>query len=60
MDERSKERLQQILLKDLTTLTKEDKAFLKARQSYLTIDQKSAYKYILDPMAKARDAKKKK
>lgn len=44
MDQRSQERLNEILSKDKSILTEEDIAFLRARRSYLTESQTQEYK----------------
>lgn len=49
MDERSQERLNEILKKDPSLLTEEEIAFLRARSSYLKKIQLEEYQSILNP-----------
>jgi hypothetical protein len=47
MDEQSKAKLDAILATEPAALTDEDKAFLRARSSYLTINQREVYAEVL-------------
>ena len=47
MDEQSKKHLEDILRKDIPSLTEADKIFLRARRTYLTRDQMGKYIDIL-------------
>ena len=49
MDPRSQEYLEKILKKELNILTEDDKAFLRARRSYLNKAQLEEYDSILNP-----------
>jgi hypothetical protein len=61
MDNVSKSKLEEILKKEQAALTEGDKQFLRARESYLTADQKEAYAEVFDaPAAQTEDAKPKK
>lgn len=58
MDKLSEEMLAKICAKDVHELTKEDKAFLRARRSYLSYDQERKFKEALDekPEAEVEEA----
>ena len=58
MDSRSQEYFDKILAKDSNALTDEDKAFLRARSSYLKKAQLKEYDSILNPEAPIYVAKK--
>lgn len=47
MDEQSKAKLDAILAIEPNALTEEDKAFIRARSSYLTIPQREVYAEVL-------------
>jgi len=54
MDESSRLTLEEILSRDINSLTDYDKAFLRARRSYLSEDQ---MKYIVDTEPKVNKKK---
>lgn len=69
MDDISRRRLNEILKKEINSLTEADKVFLRARCTYLTQDQTGKYVSVLTPpddkrqkmldnLAKAREARK--
>jgi hypothetical protein len=47
MDDSSRKQLDEILKKEPAALTEGDKAVLRARESYLTADQKEVYAEVL-------------
>lgn len=51
MDQESKARLDEITAKELAALTEDDKAFMRARSSYLTGDQREVFAEVLDQNA---------
>ena len=52
MDNQSKAKLDEILRKEFAALTPGDKDFLRARESYLTADQKAAYAEVFETPSK--------
>lgn len=48
MDDKSKEMLDEILAKEPAALTDSDKAFLRARRSYLNGEQQAVYAEVLE------------
>lgn len=57
MDERTKKYLAELVERDVAELTDDNKAFLRARKSYLTDAQKAKFAKILEVK---KEAKKKK
>ena len=58
MDDRSKERLDELLLKEPKTLTDIQIAFLKARRSYLSESQEEKLSSIFNQTSKRETVKK--
>jgi len=58
MDDRSKERLDELLLKEPKTLTDIQIAFLKARRSYLSKSQEEKLSSIFNQTSKRETVKK--
>jgi len=52
MDERTQKMFDRISKKDLNSLNEPDKVFLKARRSYLSIEQKKKFETIIKPKTK--------
>jgi hypothetical protein len=55
MDEQSKKMLDEILAKEPAALTDSDKAFLQARSSYLSEEQRSVYAEVLADQQEAAE-----
>ena len=63
MDERSKERLKDILSKSIPSLTEDDKVFLRGRRDYLKPSQLKDYQFLTQTSkepVKKKHAKKQK
>jgi len=56
MNQEAREALNAILAKDPTDLTDEDKAVIRARNSYLTEEQKAVHAEVLGEQPAAEDA----
>jgi len=59
MDSKSREYLDKILAKTIAELTREEKAFLRARRSYLRKSQLEEYADILNQTSEKETVKKK-